>query len=427
MKKFLILLQKEIRELLTPQMLIPFLLVIVIFYFFGNYATKEATKNQGPQKIVILDKDNSNLSKSIISSISKSNFETEVYSNNDQDPINLMKNTKTIIGLTIPEGFQNSVENLNPEKIKTYSLLQSLTFTEISKYANLDKAAAVANEVIINKYLSDKVPNINPALIKNPVQANTYTYANGNIAEISATALLSYISSRTYIVPIILFIVIVLASQMIATSVASEKENKTLETILTAPINRKTLVIAKMVGAGIVSLVLAGIYIFGFRSYLSGVSGGAIGGPSANIQPSLDSLGLVLTPTSYLLLGLVVFIGILVALSIAMILGAFAEDVKSVQSVIAPLMVFVLIPYFATLFLDINALPNIARYVIYAIPFSHVFLAMPNLYLHNDLYVVYGIIYELFVFIIFVWIAAWIFSTDKIITMRLNFSKKKKN
>ena len=77
----------------------------------------------------------------------------------------------------------------------------------------------------------------------------------------------------------------------------------------------------------------------------------------------MRQLGLTFGPSDYALLGLTLFAGILVALSIAIILGAFAESVKSVQALLTPLMVLLLVPYFLTLFLDLSDLPDAARMV----------------------------------------------------------------
>ena len=137
------------------------------------------------------------------------------------------------------------------------------------------------------------------------------------------------------------------------------------------------------------------------------------------------SLGLSFNFSDYVLLGLSLFMGILVALSIYLVLGAFAEDVKSASSLLSPVMVLIMVPYFLTLFLDINSLSPFLRNLVYLIPFSHIFLAASFLYLNNYSAVLGGIIYQFLFFTIFVLIASWIFSTDKIVTMKLNFSRKK--
>ena len=92
----------------------------------------------------------------------------------------------------------------------------------------------------------------------------------------------------------------------------------------------------------------------------------------------------------YILLGLSVFAGIMVALSIAVILGAFAEDLKSVQIIITPLMMVVLLPYLITMFIDINTASPVLKWLIYAIPFSHPFLAAQFIFAQNFTMVVAG-------------------------------------
>jgi ABC-2 type transport system permease protein len=110
----------------------------------------------------------------------------------------------------------------------------------------------------------------------------------------------------------------------------------------------------------------------------------------------------------------------MVALSIAVILGAFAEDLKSVQIMITPLMMLVLLPYLLTMFIDINTTSPVLKWLIYAIPFSHPFLAAQFIFAHNFAMVILGIVYQFALFVVFATIAARIFSTDRILTMKLN-------
>jgi ABC-2 type transport system permease protein len=74
---------------------------------------------------------------------------------------------------------------------------------------------------------------------------------------------------------------------------------------------------------------------------------------------------------------------------------------------------------------DFQTLPLPAKLLIMAIPFSHPFMATPNIMLGHLSTVVYGILYEFVVFIVLVVIAARIFSTDRVLTMKLKWGKKK--
>ena len=108
-----------------------------------------------------------------------------------------------------------------------------------------------------------------------------------------------------------------------------------------------------------------------------------------------------------------------------MILGVLAEDFRSAQNMIMPLMFMVMIPYFISLFADINSISLPLKILILTIPFSHPFLVSQNLYLGNYAMIAAGLAYMLVVFVVLVVLAARIFSTDKILTMKLSFGKKK--
>jgi ABC-2 type transport system permease protein len=108
-----------------------------------------------------------------------------------------------------------------------------------------------------------------------------------------------------------------------------------------------------------------------------------------------------------------------------MILGVLAEDFRSAQSLIMPVVLVVMIPYFISLFADLSTLSPPVKLLLMAIPFSHPFMAVQNLYLQNYGAILGGIGYEILVFIILVVIAARIFSSDKILTMKLRWGKKR--
>jgi ABC-2 type transport system permease protein len=205
-----------------------------------------------------------------------------------------------------------------------------------------------------------------------------------------------------------------------------EKQNKTLETLLTVPIKRTSIVAAKMLASGFVGLISAGVYMFGYQGFLGGFgeeaarAGAQAGGPAL-----MQKLGLTFSTTGYLVLGLALFLSILVALALAMILGVLAEDFRSAQNMIMPLMFMVMIPYFISLFADMNSMALPLKIFILAIPFSHPFLVPQHLYLGNWTMIVGGLAYMLVIFVALTAFAARVFSSDKILTMKLRFGKKK--
>ncbi|MFA4996363.1 MAG: ABC transporter permease [Patescibacteria group bacterium] len=425
MRKFLVLLKKEIKELLTAQIIAPLIITAVLFFFIGNLMDKEQDKiNQNVNVTVINNDSSSKSSEFFIQSLKDSGIKINLVNGIEESKaLEQVKQDDSVALMVIPANFEQSLDTNQPEKIKTYTIVRNFSMMGSKNYGIMMAAIATANEKISNINIASKSPDSNPDAIKNPIKADEFVVVGDKQANISPNLVMGFVSQQTMFIPIILFMVIIFASQMIATAIANEKENKTLETLLTTPVKRNYIVVAKMAGAGMIALLSSLIYMVGFRSYINGISGGAKA--TSEISNIISNLGLTLKPESYILLGLSLFIGILVALAISLILGAFAEDVKGVAGLTTPLMIVVLIPYFLTMFLDINSLSPTLRYVVYAIPFSHIFMAAPNLFMHQYLPVVYGILYQLLWFIVFVLIAAKIFSTDKIITMKLNFGKKK--
>jgi ABC-2 type transport system permease protein len=388
--------------------------------------SQEQEKTNGPVNVSLINYDkDSVISKNFIDLLGHSNIKIDQFDENSEEEAVIdwsKKENKTAV-LMIPQGYELSLKNNVPAKIRVYTIVKNFSAMGGKDYGNLMAALANANESISNLMLSQKASGLDPTSLKNPVQSNEYIIVGNRQANVSPNIVMGFVTQQTMFIPIILFIVIIFSAQMIATAIANEKENKTLETLLTLPVSRNAIVTAKMAAAGLVALLASLIYILSFRSYINGLTGGQK--ISSEISNVINQLGLNLSPQNYLLLGLSLFVGILIALSIALILGAFAEDVKGVAGIISPLMVLVLIPYFLTMFLDINNLSPGLRNLTYAIPFSHIFMAAPNLFLHNYMAVIWGILYQVVWFIVFVLIAARIFSTDLIMTLKLNFSNKK--
>jgi len=422
MRKFFLLVKKEVRELLTPQMLVPMILIVVLFVGLGKVMGSQAKKITAPQTLAIIDLDNSALSQGLNKNLSNV-FKIETVSASS-DIKQAMKEKKISFGIVIPQGFETTINSGQSPTVASYTALSNFSFAG-SRNASLQKAAmAIINDTTSSYLLTQKLSVQNPQFVKTPITPQTFVTIGDKTAQIDPEQVLGFVTQQTTFIPIILFIVIVFASQMVAVAMAQEKENKTLETLLSAPVSRNSIIAAKLVGASIASLLMAAVYMYGFSAYLNGITGSLPSTAGASAA-ALSSLGLVLSPIDYTLLGASLFFGILAALSVAIILAAFVEDVKSVQAVTAPLMVLVMIPYFLVLFLDFAALPLVAKYAVYLIPFSHPFLASQNVFLHNYAPIIYGIGYEILFFAVFVYIAAKIFSSDKLLTLKLNFKKKK--
>jgi ABC-2 type transport system permease protein len=427
MKRFTNLLKKEIKELVTKQLIISLAFTLILFNFIGQVSKKEVRKAVGVQTISALDQDGSAASQALVKGLESARFKIlDQTGKTKEQAIETAKAGESKLLLVIPAGFGDSLQNLKPSEIETYSFMRSFSLIGARGQVVVQGVISALNEALSNSFLAEKLPGLDPASLKKPIKSKDFVVVQDKMAEGSANMVAGLISQQSMLIPVVLMMIVIYSSQMVISAVAMEKQNKTLETLLTVPIKRTSIITAKMLAAGLVGLISAGVYMFGFKGFFGGISeeaaqmGAQAGGPAMMRQ-----LGLYFNTSGYVILGLSIFLAILVALALAMILGVLAEDFRSAQNMIMPLMFMVMIPYFISLFADINTVALPVKILILAIPFSHPFLVSQNLYLGNYGMIAAGLAYMLIVFVILVISAARIFSTDKILTMKLRFGKKK--
>ncbi|MEN6561468.1 MAG: ABC transporter permease [Acidobacteriota bacterium] len=427
MKRFTNLLKKEIKELATKQLVVSLVFTVVLFNFIGQVSRKEVQKAVGIQTISALDQDGTPASQALIKGLESARFKVLDQSGKTKDQaLETARAGESKLLLVIPKGFGDSLRELKPSEIETYSFMRSFSLIGARGQVVVQGVIAALNEAVSNEFLAQRLPGLDPASLKKPIRSRDFVVVRDRVAEGSANMVAGLISQQSMLIPIVLMMIVIYSSQMVISAVALEKQNKTLETLLTVPIKRTSIITAKMLAAGLVGLISAGVYMFGFQGFVGGIGeeaarAGAQDGGAALMQ----KLGLTFSTGGYAILGLSIFLAILVALAAAMILGVLAEDLRSAQSMMMPLMFMVMIPYFISLFADLNTMSLPLKVFVLAIPFTHPFLVSQNLYLGNYGLIAAGLGYMLLVFVVLVIYAARIFSTDKILTMKLRFGKKK--
>ncbi len=423
MKKFTNLLAKEIRELLTKQLLVSLLMFFVLFYFIGQLAKTEARRAAAAQKIAVLDLDKSDVSRNLVQSL-RPLYQVEAAKETSQEAaVEAVKRSATNFLLVIPAGFGESVERLEAKPVQTFTFMRNFSLSASRNSAVFRAVLNALNNYMSDEYIKQKLAGISPKNLKNPIKSRDFVVIKDRMAEGSAADIAGFVFSQSVFIPVILMMILIYSSQMVISAIAMEKQNKTLETLLTVPIRRTSIVTAKMLAAGLVGLLSAAIYMLGFRFYFSGFTGDMRAG--ADVSQIINKLGLALDAKAILILGVSLFFAILCALAMATILGVMAEDFRSAQNLIMPMVFLVLIPYFISFFADFRTMSLPVKILILAIPFSHPFLATQNIMLENYQPVIFGILYMLALFVVLVVVAARIFSTDKVLTMKLRWGKKK--
>jgi ABC-2 type transport system permease protein len=406
---------KEMKELLTPSTIIPIILMAVMFGAMGNMMSGIGEELEEKPVIGLINEDNGDLSK-IVTDILSERAEIVYEGSNVEEGLEKIKEEEGTALLVLPASFSESIYANEQGGIEIYWIMKGAGIMDSISSEVVDSLIGAAEQEISKALIEN---GEHSDVVLNPTVKNETTIFKGKEMKGISPGLISRIlSSQSSLVPIIIMMIVMMAGSTVISSMGMEKENKTLETLLTLPVKRSSIVLGKIAGSAIVGLLMAIIYMIGLGYYMGSL------GMSSEID--LAAFGLTLGMKDYLLVGVSVFITLLAALSLCMILGTFAENYKSAQTLILPIVVLAIVPMFLTIMKDFDTLPLILKIVVFAIPFSHPMMAMRSLMFDNYLLVLSGIVYVVIFSVVMMWILVKIFSTERVLTAKLSLPKFKR-
>ncbi|MFZ2414027.1 MAG: ABC transporter permease, partial [Candidatus Cryosericum sp.] len=186
MRRFFVVLKKELREMLTWQTLIPILLVMVIYSFLGRTINQEQKKQAAPQPITVVDLDHTQTSELLSGILTKANFEvTTVTEGVVDDIVRKVASEKGSAVLVIPPGFEAGIQAQHPQKVQTYTIMRNFSMMGIQGTFKMDAALSAMNEYIGDMYIKSGAPGLDPAIVKHAISAQSFltvgtTSAEGN-------------------------------------------------------------------------------------------------------------------------------------------------------------------------------------------------------------------------------------------------------
>ncbi len=430
--KFINLFQKELKELINGQMIMSLVVILAMLFIMGNItesAINDVTEEANNPKINISDRDDTDFTRSLIEILESSGAEITTFDTIGDDYADILSDNDIKNIIILPEGFTETLENgEKPELITASRMTSAATMSNISTGTSGAVSliqSCIADTIAKNSGMSSEQFE----LMENPIILTDNTVVDDKSASTSVDNIISKISLQNMILPIIVFLLIMMTSQSLISSISNEKIDKTLETLLSAPVSRSSIIIAKMLAAAVVALINAGVYMVGFSGFIKSSfiqTENIISGVTISVDDAITQLGLSLSSGDYVLVGLQLFMTIMICLSVSIMLGALVNDTKSSQTVIMPVMMLAMIPYIISMLTDINSLPMVIRIFVYAIPFTHTFSGIPNLMFGNTTIFFGGLIYQIVVLVICMFFALKLFKSDKILTISLNLGQKSK-
>jgi len=124
--------------------------------------------------------------------------------------------------------------------------------------------------------------------------------------------------------------------------------------------------------------------------------------------------------------GMVIFVTLVSALAMALSIAVFADNVRSAQSFTGILITPIMIPAIILMFSDIDMLPQGVQWVLLVIPYTHSIIATKAAFLGEYFVVIRSIAFiSVWTFAV-LYVAAKIFSTERIITARFSLGDVRK-
>lgn len=400
LKGFTAILVKELKELTRdPKILVGMIVLpLVIFPVLGlvlGYAVESAQEQAQRATLLVVDNDGGNWSQSFIDYLS-STLNVAVVSNATPQQVvtqNLLIQYNSTQFVEIPSAFSQNMTQHTTGNL-------SVTAT-VNVYGIFQGGGIFSN--IGSVGFSSVVNGFNRAIAPDLVFTSQSTIIKGEIQEgIDPATLSSLTLSQSIALPATLMIMLTYAMQIAATSVAMEKEEKTLETLLTVPVDRFAILMGKLSSTIIVAGVAAVTVLVGYNYMLGSLTATIPTAPTVD----LVALGLIPSALGYALLGVSLFITLLSALALAVIVSAFSENVRGAQALVGYLYPIIFIPALALIYLDINMLPIALKAVLYAIPFSQPIIASKAIIFGDYSTVIFGIIYVAAFTVVIMYIAS---------------------
>jgi len=407
------IIKKEFKELLTLSTILSVVVIAVMFGFVGEMIGSVGKELEEKPVIGVVDLDNGNLS-NIVTSILNQEAEVIYDGSNAEEGLEKVIEEDGVGLVLIPENFSENIYAAHPGEIEIHWIMKGAGMMDSIPSGVVEGLIQSINQEISEELIKQN-NSLDPALTLNPTTTiDTTVFKGKEIKGLSPTEIGGVLTSQSITIPIVIMMLIMMAGSSVISSMGLEKENKTLETLLTLPVKRSDIVIGKIVGSAMVGLLMAAIYMIGFKYYMDSFHTSDI---------NLANFGLTLSMQDYLLVVLSLFLALLAGLSLCMVLGTFAKNYRSAQTLIFPITVLAMIPMFIVMFKDFDTIPTALQVLLFAIPFSHPMMATRALMLGDYSLVISGIAYSAIFAAITIVIAVQIFKTDRLLTGKVTRRK----
>ena len=254
---------KEVKELVRdPKILIGVILMpVIIFPVIGSamQISQESVQRaiMGASFAVWTD-DDGFVTDALLNYLYTNNTVVPIQATTLEEALLFFTSTDSSALVYIPQGYNENITLGIQGNLKVYANLRNLNMAETS---STDVVTSLIN--IYNYYFSiSKIQLLmtqagvqgTPQGYRSPITISYASILKGSVLEIAPSAIFTLVMSQSIMLPIMVMMMVMFAIQMAATSIALEKEQKTLETLMTLPVSRMTILGGKLSGSIVIAV-----------------------------------------------------------------------------------------------------------------------------------------------------------------------------
>ncbi|MEO3993594.1 MAG: ABC transporter permease [Desulfurococcaceae archaeon TW002] len=324
------------------------------------------------------------------------------------------------VGVVIPAGFTENATSLNKSVVLRGSV-RVFTFSLTGAQARTSLLVAISSTIerllplAISATYNVSLQSLKPVLI-----GSSIFFYGKEISQEEFLSITTFISLTPLFVSLILGINATYAAQLVAV----EKVEKAFEMLLVQPIRRRNIVLAKILGASIASILFGAVYLVGVLTMFIGVS------PDITTTVGTEQVLPITVVISFLgpeLLGVIMLslvIGLIFSGTIGVIVGSMVSDERIAGGLVAPVMfIFVGIGFLTMLMgLPLNPLSAVlAGLTITPLPYVYAV----SIFSGETSLIMYSIIVAAGTCSFLIYIASTIFNRDIVVLgLRISWSRK---
>ena len=269
---------KEVKELVRdPKILLPMIIIPLIMFPIMGFAIQTsmqaAEESRGEISVAVMDLDGGPVAENLKANLTNWNAKiVEIEASDLNEAFSYVQESNLTGLIVIPAGFSQNITEGKTSELEVYAPFRGGGITESTSSSAVSSLVSLFESNIIDQRIGEEFSEPT-ATVLNPIALSQKSIINGKGVDVNPEILFGLVISQSTIIPVGIMMLLIFAMQLAATAVASEKEEKTLETLLTLPINRFMILAGKLTGSIIVAVVGAIAYLIGFSYYASSFTG----------------------------------------------------------------------------------------------------------------------------------------------------------